>query len=201
MSLKQNSLNVKIKLFFAYYRHEIELKGMMYLRATPLYIMFLSYITLLAYLTNKPIEAVFQVIAFLFLRYKFNTTYHAQKTSTCTFITLCVISFAIPSTPRLGLTVFGGIVTAFVVCFLSYLAQVIVDARKQKKFTITNCTKEEFISRCREVKLTKDCTDIAIAYFYDKSMKLNDIAVQYSIDYDSAKRKVNRIKHKLLDNI
>lgn len=199
MSLRKNSLRTRSKLFFAYYRHEIELKGILYLKALPLYVALIAYISLLAYLTNKPIEAFFQVCAFLFLRYKFNTTYHAPNTATCVFITLCVISFAIPSTPRLAVSLFGGIGVAFVVCFLSYIAQVVVDSRKPKRFDIATCSREDFIRRCREVKMTKDCTDIALAYFYDKSMKIWDIAREYSIDYDSAKNKVYKIKRKLLD--
>ena len=197
--MKKCSLTTKINLIFSYYIHEIKLKGILYLRETPLYLLVVGYIGLLAYLTNKPLEAFFQVCAFLFLRYKFNTTYHAPNTATCVFITLCVISFAIPSTPRFAVSLFGGIATAFVVCFLSYIAQVVVDARKPKKFDIATCSREDFINRCREVKLTKDCTDIALAYFYDKSMKIWDIAREYSIDYDYVKVKLNRIKHKLLD--
>lgn len=197
--MKICSLNARSKIFFAYIFHEIELKGILYVKSLPIYILVVGYIVLLAYLTNKPIEAFFQVCAFLFLRYKFNTTYHAPNTALCVFITLCAISYAIPSTPRLSVMLFGGIGTAFVVCFLAYIAQVVIDARKPKKFDIATCSKEDFIKRCREVKLTKDCTDIALAYFYDKSMKIWDIAREYSIDYDSAKRKVNRIKHKLVD--
>lgn len=198
--MKICSLKAKSKIFFAYYLHEIELKGILYVKSLPIYILVVGYIALLAYLTNKPIEAFFQVCAFLFLRYKFNTTYHAPNTATCIFITLCVISFAIPSTPRLSITVFGGIAIAFIVCFLSYIAQVVVDSRKPKRFDIATCSREDFIKRCREVKLTKDCTDIALAYFYDKSMKIWDIARQYAIDYDYTKVKLNRIKHKLLDD-
>lgn len=198
--MKKCSLKAKINLVCSYYLHEVQLKGILYLRVLPLYVFIVGYIALLAYLTNKPLEAFFQVCAFLFLRYKFNTTYHAPNTATCVFITLCVISFAIPSTPHFAVSLFGGLGVAFVVCFLSYIAQVVVDARKPKRFDIATCSKEDFIKRCREVKMTKDCTDIAIAYFYDKSMKIWDIARQYSIDYDSAKRKLNRIKHKLLDN-
>lgn len=197
--MKICSLKRRTKLIFSYYLHEIELKGLLYLRATPIYLFVIGYIALLAYLTNKPIEASFQVCAFLFLRYKFNTTYHAPNTATCVFITLCAISFAIPATPRLSVMLYGGIGTAFIVCFTAYVAQVLVDLHKPKKFDIATCSREDFIHRCREARLTKDCTDIAIAYFYDKSMKLWDIANAYSIDYDSAKRKVNRIKHKLLD--
>lgn len=197
--MKICSLKAKISVIFDYYFHEVRLQGVLYLQALPIYVIVIGYICLLAYLTDKPIEAFFQVCAFLFLRYKFNTTYHAPNTATCVFITLCVISFAIPSTPRLEVSLFGGIGTAFVVCFLSYIAQVVVDARKPKKFDIATCSREEFIKRCREVKLTKDCTDIALAYFYDKSMKIWDIAREYSIDYDCVKVKLNRIKHKLLD--
>lgn len=198
--MKICSLKARSKIFFAYILHEIELKGIIYLKSSPIYVLVIGYIALLAYLTNKPLEAVFQVCAFLFLRYKFNTTYHAQNTALCVFITLCAISYAIPSTPRLSVMLFGGIGTSFVVCFLAYIAQVVVDARKPKKFDIATCSREEFIRRCREVKLTKDCTDIALAYFYDKSMKIWDIARQYAIDYDYTKVKLNRIKHKLLDD-
>ena len=198
--MKICSLKARSKIFFAYILHEIELKGIIYLKSSPIYVLVIGYIALLAYLTNKPLEAVFQVCAFLFLRYKFNTTYHAPNTALCVFITLCAISYAIPSIPRLSVMLFGGIGTSFVVCFLAYIAQVVVDARKPKKFDIATCSREEFIRRCREVKLTKDCTDIALAYFYDKSMKIWDIARQYAIDYDYTKVKLNRIKHKLLDD-
>lgn len=197
--MKKCFLTKRINIILSYYLHEIELKGILYVKSLPIYVLVIGYIALLAYLTNKPIEAFFQVCAFLFLRYKFNTTYHAPNTALCVFITLCAISYAIPSTPRLSVMLFGGIGTAFVVCFLAYIAQVVIDARKPKKFDIATCSREDFIKRCREVKMTKDCTDIALAYFYDKSMKIWDIAREYSIDYDSAKRKVNRIKHKLVD--
>lgn len=197
--MKKCFLTKRINIILSYYLHEIELKGILYVKSLPIYVLVVGYIALLAYLTNKPIEAFFQVCAFLFLRYKFNTTYHAPNTALCVFITLCAISYAIPSTPRLTVMLFGGIGTAFVVCFVAYIAQVVVDERKPKRFDIATCSREDFIKRCREVKMTKDCTDIALAYFYDKSMKIWDIAREYSIDYDSAKRKVNRIKHKLID--
>lgn len=192
-------ITARTNVIFSYIKDTIDVQGILYLKGLPIYILMVSYITLLAFMTDRYIEAVFQVLAFLCLRYKFNSTYHANNTITCCFITFSVISFIIPTTPILGHTLFGGIFSAFIVTFLSWLAQYVIELRKPKQFNISTCTREEFIQRCREVNLNSDNTKIAIQYFYDKSVKLWDIANEYSIDYDSAKRRTIRIKHKLTD--
>lgn len=66
-----------------------------------------------------------------------------------------------------------------------------------KPFDIATCTRDELLAQCRKTRLGKDSTDIAVAYFYDKSMSLWDIAAKYDIDYDSAKQRMWRIKSKL----
>lgn len=192
-------ITARIKVISSYIGDELSLKSVLYLKGLPIYVFVLLYVAFIAYLTDKYIEATFQICAFLFLRYKFDTTYHAPNTAICVFITLCVITLAIPNTPTSSISILGSVINAFVVSFISWLAQYVIDLRKPKQFNIYTCNREEFIQRCREVNLNADNTKIALAYFYDKSAKIWDIANEYSIDYDSAKRRTIRIKHKLTD--
>ena len=86
---------------------------------------------------------------------------------------------------------------ALFVTFVSWLVQHLIDLQKSQPFDLNNCTREEFVSQCRQANLSNESVEIAVGYLFDKDITLQDIADKYNIDYYSAKQRVRRIRRKL----
>ncbi len=160
-----------------------------------------------AFLLDKHIEAVFLLVLYGFIRYKFPKTFHHHNTYWCVFWSIVSMWLCIVASLPLQYSILSTVIVAIILCFILYKIQDYVDVRAElaevtvpmsKPFDVSTCTREEMIARCRKVGLSKDSTDIAIAYFVEKSMSLWDIAEKYNIEYDSAKLRVIRIKKKLI---
>lgn len=157
-----------------------------------------------AFILGKYIEAFFLFISYLCIRYLFPKTFHHTNTYMCVFWSIVAFWICIVLVLPISVSILSSIIIVLILCYVLYKVQDYVDMRNElmelktvKQFNINTCTRDEFILRCREVGLHKDNIDIALAYFLDKSMNIWDIATKYSIDYDSAKRRVSRIKQKI----
>ena len=190
-------MTLKLGIILSHYFDGFGVKLKLYARQLPVYILVLSIILPFVLITGKYIESVFQIIAFLILRYKFDTTYHAQTSIACFFITITVGILAVVLMFSLKSSLLSCLLMALFVTFVSWLVQYIIDLQKSQPFDLNNCTREEFLARCREVNLSNESVEIALAYIFDKSTTLQDIADKYNIDYYSAKQRVRRIRRKL----
>ena len=190
-------MTLKLGIILSHYFDGFGVKLKLYARQLPVYILVLAIILPSVLITGKYIESVFQIIAFLILRYKFDTTYHAQSSIVCFFITITVGILAVILMFSLNSSLLSCLLMALFVTFVSWLVQHLIDLQKSQPFDLNKCTREEFMAQCRQANLSNESAEIAIGYLFDKNMTLQDIADKYNIDYYSAKQRVRRIRRKL----
>lgn len=196
--MKINKL--KLKLFFT--------------RQVWIYLFHISSVCLCCYITNKWIEGISFVFAHCVLRYKFKYQYHSENH--CCALTTFIIWTAISTIKNITYNLLFSIFIAFLICWAGDAVQekitlqctvhelekeiknIKAKFKKDTTFNLKTCTKDEFLCQCRKNNLSKDSTDIAVLYFYEKSKTLWDLATEYNIEYDSIKKRTNRIKKYLL---
>lgn len=169
-----------------------------------LYAFILLMTFMFAFLLDKHIEAIFLFVTYVIIRYMFPTTFHHPNVYWCVFWSILAMWLSIVASLPLKYSILSSVVVAIILCFVLYKVQDYIDTKERvielsspAPFSVKTCTKDEMLARCRATKLSSDNTEIAIAYFVEKSMSLWDIADKFSIDYDSAKQRVWRIKSKL----
>lgn len=152
----------KLKILISYVLFNIRLNYKLYLRALPQYIFVALCVAPCLYITQKYVEAVFQFIALLFLRYKFTKTYHCNTTAKCLFLTLTIAYLAIPRILPLEENLLSGVIISFVISFLSWAAQELIERRKTKtEWYMLNC--DDLRKFACEHGLTKRQTEILVA--------------------------------------
>lgn len=189
----------KLKILTSYVLSNIRLNYKLYLRALPQYIFVAICVAPCLYITQKYVEAVFQFLAFLFLRYKFPKTYHCNTTSKCLFLTLTIAYLAIPRILPLASSLLSGIIVSFVVAFLSWAAQELIDRRRpQVEWYILDG--DDLRKFANEHNLTKRQTEILLAI---KSGIIGEKQIDYILDLgfdysgSTQDREYKEIKRKL----
>lgn len=189
----------KLKILTSYVLSNIRLNYKLYLRALPQYIFVAICVAPCLYITQKYVEAVFQFLALLFLRYKFPKTYHCNTTSKCLFLTLTIAYLAIPRILPLASSLLSGIIVSFVVAFLSWAAQELIDRRKPQVewYMLDGDDLRKFAN---EHSLTKRQTEILLAV---KSGIIGEKQIDYILDLgfdysgSTQDREYKEIKRKL----
>lgn len=170
--------------------HWFSVQGKLYIKGLPSLFFVVVLIAPCVLITGKYIEAVMQIVALLFLRYKFDKTFHAKKTLICTFITLSVAYIAIPSVVNVSSNLFSGILVSFAIAFASWLAQEFVDRgkiiadfqeKKEPEFRPELCTPDELSARCRLKKIRQDRIEYVCDLFLS-TMSNKELADKYFVE-------------------
>lgn len=96
-----------------------------YTKSIPQYLLVLVVLCLTAWVTNKWVESISFAVSFLVLRYafedKYTKTFHCQTTLKCMVLTNSIILVFIPITIPISQSVFGGVISAFGVNYITHL--------------------------------------------------------------------------------
>ena len=165
---KVNLSKVKAKIKF-------KIKG--FIAILPYHILVMSGVAIISLIFDKWLEALCFLVSFFALRYKFPTTYHAKKIVNCMLITNGTFALSIVLCPSIYMYVFGGLLFAFLDCFLLWYVQSREEFKQDKEcaersvVVLTERLKEyenpheELLRKCRLAKLSKRDTEIAIKYY------------------------------------
>ena len=157
----------------------IKFKIVSFIAILPYHILVMSGVAIFAFIFDKWLEALCFLVSFFALRYKFPTTYHAKKILHCMLITNGMFALSIVFCPSIYMYLFGGLLFAFLDCFLLWYVQSREELKQDKECAekavaeLTNKLKqyenpyEELLRKCIEAKLSKRDTEIAIKYFYE----------------------------------
>ena len=176
-----------------------------YLYKYCLYAFIFIMIFAFAFLLHKHIEAFFILLSYALLRYRFPKTFHHPNTYWCVFWSIFAFWLCIVAVLPLRYSILSCVVVALLLCYILFKIQDYVDAKKEleeidhKPFDLKTCTKEELIQRCKELNISSQSTQIAVAYFIDKNKSIYDIARENCIEYESARKRIQRIKRKLTE--
>ncbi len=201
-------LQTRSKIVCKYALHWLSVQGKLYIKSAYQYIIIALLLFPIVYFTDKYIEACFQIIALFALRYKFPKTYHASSTMKCTFLTLTIGYLAIPRILPINIALFSSIAISFIIAFLSWLAQDIIDKKnkitelenKKNEFSLYDSTKDEFIAHCFNKGIRQD----RIEYVWDilrSQMSFQELATKYYLEYETIKHDRWKYKKKLLNHI
>ena len=113
--------------------HEFGTKIKIHFGLSPVYLFVLICVFPAAYFTDKYLEAIFLIIAFVQLRYKFQTTWHATSTGVCLFITIAVGYLAIPRVWPIEFSLLSSVIIGFIIDFIAWYAQFAVDLIDENK--------------------------------------------------------------------
>lgn len=172
-----------------------------------LYAFIFLMIGAFAFLLDKHIEAIFLFVSYVFLRYKFPTTFHHPNAYWCVFWSIISFWLCIVATLPLNLSILSSIIVALVLCYILFKIQQSLDIReenkklkeeldKSKQFSIYDCSKDEFIAYCLNNKVRRDRID----YVWDilrSQMSVNDLADKYVVEPSTIKQDRWRYKKKL----
>ena len=181
----------------------------------PYHFLVMGSVAIFALIFAKWIEAVLFLVAFFTLRYKHPTTFHAKSIITCMVLTNLMFALSVVVCPYAETYIFGALVFAYLDTFILWYVQSKESLREQKEFAEKTATElrerlaqlenpnQEIIDKCRQAKLSKRDTEIAIKYFVEKNTPkeiwtwICENEEYNDIEWDSVYRILVRISHKI----
>lgn len=139
---------------------ETRINVIVFLKSIPEIILVLLDLLFLAWLTQKYIETLCFAISFCFLRYKFNNIFHCKTTLLCILFTNSAAIIFVPLSLSIGNSLFGGILSAFVLNYISNLIAANIARKnelnqlndlkaKERQFNICEMNEQELREYCK----------------------------------------------------
>lgn len=156
-------------------------------------------IALMALLTGKYIETIGLFVSFVALRYSFEKTWHSTNSFyLCILISVLVFVAAITFVPNKGVSILSCVAFGLLIDYLAYKYKDYEDIKSQlnKPFNVDTCSQAELISRCREIGLSEENTNLAIEFFIKKT-KQSIIADRLCVTEEAVHKRKLRLKKKL----
>ena len=158
-------------------------------------------ILLMALFTGKVIETIGLFVSFVALRNCFAKTWHSKSMWWCIFISCVVFVVAIGFVPNKGVSLLSCIAFGLCIDYCAYKYKDYEDLCLEvyKPFNVETCTMGELLTRCREVGLSEENTNLAVEFFIKKT-KQSEIADRLFINEKSVQMKKSRLRKKLNKN-
>ena len=205
----------KHKIDFSKLKARIKFEIKSFIAILPYHLLVMSGVAIFAFIFDKWLEALCFLVSFFALRYKFPTTFHAKKILHCMLITNATFALSVVFCPSIYMYLFGGLLFAYLDCFLLWYVQSREDIKQDKEcaeWFVRELTfqlkqfhnpHEQLLSKCREANLSKRDTEIAIKY-YEEHLTPKEIWLWLSenkeyetIEWDSVHQLLWRIGRKI----
>ena len=166
-------------------------------------LLVVAFLFFSAFVFDKYIESILFCISHTLIRNAFKKQYHCGTTALCLTFTLGIAWFGINITMPITLSIVSSNVVCFIVAFLGFIAQDRLDLyvfkkklEKKSEFNTDNCTEEELIARCKELKFSEENTLLAIELFIKKT-KQSKLADKLCVEEHAISTHKLRLKKKL----
>jgi hypothetical protein len=158
-------------------------------------------IALMAVITGKYIEIIGLFVSFVALRYAFEKTWHSKSFLRCIFISCIVFIVGIAFVPNKGVSILACVAFGLCIDYVAYKYKDYEDIRLElyKPFNVDTCTRAELLTRCREIGLSEENTELAVEFFITKT-KQSEIADLLCINEKSVQIRKKRLRQKLNKN-
>ena len=165
------------------------------------YGIFFVVIAFMALITGKCIETTCLFASFVSLRNEFAKTWHSKSFWYCIFISCTIFVFAILLVPNKNLSILACIIFGLLIDYVAdkYRDYDDISCQLAKPFNVETCTTDELLTRCREVGLSDENTNLAVEFFIKKT-KQKQIADILCINEKSVQIRKKRLKQKLNKN-
>ena len=135
------------------------------------YVPFVVYCLLVGYFSYRLLEAVVLLCIFAFIRTAFYKTFHFINNDWLCFGFSCIMfSIAIPNTIPFSISLFGCVITSFVIGFVSFKIQDYLDLKCVRERTLFELPKDELLSFMANSTLSDEEKD-AIQYKVIEKLK------------------------------
>lgn len=160
-----------------------------------------------ALLLNKWIEALFFYICHWLIREQFPKQYHHIIPAMCRLITGVVFFFGVSFILPFELSLFSAIPINYFIGWVGFTKKqadyyelkyykLKEQLEKESKFNTDNCSEEELIERCKELKFSEENINLAIEFFIKKT-KQSKLADKFCVEEKSIQQSKRRLKQKL----
>lgn len=164
------------------------------------YVPFVVYCLLVGYFSYRLLEAVVLLCIFAFIRTAFYKTFHFINNDWLCFGFSCIMfNIAIPNTIPFSISLFGCVITSFIIGYVSFKIQDYLDMKCGKERTLFELPKDELLSFMHNSTLSLEEKD-AIQYKVIDKLKGDEFyrAMGYSKRqslriYKSAVTKLNNL--------
>ena len=155
-------------------------------------------IALMAVITGKYIETIGLFVSFVALRNDFGKTWHSKRFWRCIYISCIVFVFSIGFVPNKGVSILACIAFGLCIDYVAYKYKDYEDIRLElyKPFNVDTCTRAELLTRCREVGLSEENTELAVEFFITKT-KQRIIADRLCVTEEAVHKRKLRLRKKL----
>lgn len=173
-------------------------------------IIFMSAVLGGAWLMDKTLLAPPLIVAFRLTRVKIEEKYavlHCATISACICVSTAICWFGLYLSLPIGISLISNIIVGVIFAIITWKIQEVIDMKAEyatlkekleenKNFNTDTCTLEELVARCKELKFSKENTELSIRFFIDKT-KHSQIADELCITEQGARIKKLRLKKKL----
>lgn len=170
-----------------------------------------------SWLIGKPIEFLLIFFPYFLTKGLYSRQFHSRSLKECFSLSIVVFALALMACVPSGASIMFSVVLGLAIAFASYkigviqfklkdyeyieprynqLVEFYKDATAPKPFNTDTCTMEELLARCKELRFTKENTDLAVEFFINRT-KHSVIADKMCIDEKSVTRRKMRLREKL----
>lgn len=169
-----------------------------------------------AWIMDKTLLAPPLIVAFRLTRVKIEKKFavlHCSTISACMCVSTAICWFGLYLSLPISVSLISNVIVGVIFAVITWKLQEIIDAKaelatlkekieRDKVFNTDTCTREELIARCKQLKFSKENTELAIRLFIDKT-KQSIIADELCVGEKSVQMRKRRLKIKLnnIENI
>lgn len=144
-----------------------------FLLSLRIYIPFTIICLAVGIIFGRIIETIILLCIFYIIRYSFPKTFHFLNNDWLCFAFSCIqFSIVIPNTIPLGISLFGSVLSAFLIGIISYYIQDYIDKKsyyiQHNSFCIETATAEQVETICKILHYKQNKIDLAKKFFVEK---------------------------------
>lgn len=170
-----------------------------------------------SFLIGKPIEFILIFLPYFISKNFYTVQFHSKSLKQCFTLSLMVFALATMAVVPSDFSIMFSVLFGCAIAFVSYkfgivqrkmndydyieprynqLVEFYKEATAPKPFSTDTCSRDELITRCNELKFSKENTDLAVEFFINRT-KQSIIADRLCIDEKSVVMRKMRLKRKL----
>lgn len=168
-------------------------------------------------LIGKPVEFILIFLPYFISKNFYTVQFHSKSLKQCFTLSIMAFALATMAVVPSNFSIMFSVLIGCAIAFVSYkvgivqrklndydyieprynqLVEFYKEATAPKPFNTDTCTMEELLARCKELRFTKENTDLAVEFFINRT-KHSVIADKMCIDEKSVTRRKMRLRDKL----
>jgi predicted membrane protein len=163
-----------------------------------------------SFILEKWFEGFVFFVCHWLIREQYPEQYHHIIPSSCRLITSVTFFFGVSFILPFSLSVFSAVPINYFIGWMGFTKKqadtfefkyekLKAELERKSNFNTDNCTLEQLLSRCKEIGLSKENTELAVEFFINKT-KQSDIADKLCVEEASIRIRKHRLKEKLNKN-